>query len=250
MSRTLINHIPIHPLQYPDQGQNYVFNGCMTFLMECIGEKNGQYDYWFFSTVSGDSYVQVFSKNKEKWITCFSHAKFDRELIKRVFDAVGYNFTYLEAKDWRKDKEAVKAKIKEYIDKGVPVIGKGFYSIFHDTELPTSEISCIIGYENDGDCFYRLGEENTDLVAFTLDDTPPYTFVFIGEKKEVPPVAEVYRNALKIAPQLMRTAPYDNQDVYFGNDAFEQWANMLEGNFYRMTREEYDATNTIANWRY
>lgn len=250
MSRTLINHIPIHPLQYPDQGQNYVFNGCMKFLMECISEKNDQYDYWFFSAVSGDSYVQVFNTNKEKWSTCFSHAKFDINLIRRVFDAIGYNFTYLEAGDWQKDKDAVKEKIIEYIDKGIPVIGKGFYSVFHGTELPTSEVSCIIGYENDGECFYRLTEESTDLVAFRLDDELPYTFVFIEEKKEAPPIAEVYRNALKTAPELMRTPPYDNHDVYFGNDAFEQWARMLESDFYHMTKEEYDATNAIANWRY
>ena len=250
MSRTLINHIPIHPMQYPEQGQNYVFNGCMKFLMECIGEKNVLYDYWFFSTVSGDSFVQVFNTNKEKWCICLSHAKFDYDLIKRVFDAIGYNFTYLEEKDWRKEKEAVKAKIIDYIDKGIPVIGKGFYSVFHEVELPTSEVSCIVGYENGGECFYRLTEETTDLVAFTLDDALPYKFVFIEEKKEAPPIAEVYRNALKIAPALMRTPTYDNNDVYFGNDAFEQWARMLEGDFYRMTKEEYDATNAIANWRY
>ncbi len=250
MSRTLISHIPIHPLQYPEQGQNYVFNGCMKFLMECIGEENEQYDYFFFSAVSGDSYVQVFNTNKEKWSACFSHAKFDRELIKRVFDAIGYHFTYLEAKDWRKDREAAKAKIMEYIDKGIPVIGKGFYSVFHGVELPTSEVSCIIGYENDGGCFYRLTEESTDLVAFTLDDALPYTFVFIEGKKEALPIAEAYRNALRIAPELMRTPPYDNHDVHFGNDAFEQWASMLENGFYRMTKAEFDATNGIAGWRY
>ncbi len=250
MSRTLISHIPIHPLQYPQQGQNYVFNGCMKFLMECVGEQNEQYDYFFFSAVSGDSYVQVFNTNKEKWSTCLSQAKFDYGLIKRVFDAIGYRFTYLEAADWRKDKDAVKAKIIESIDKGIPVIGKGFYSVFHGVVLPTSEISCIIGYENDGECFYRLTEESTDLVAFSLDDALPYTFVFLGEKKEAPPVAQVYRDALRLAPGLMRTPPCDDHDVYFGNDAFEQWARMLESGFYRMTKEEYEATNAIASWWY
>lgn len=38
MSRVLIPYA-LHPLQYPQQGQNYVFNGCMKFLMECVGEK-------------------------------------------------------------------------------------------------------------------------------------------------------------------------------------------------------------------
>ena len=28
-------------------GQNYWFNGCMDYLMECLGE-SPDYDYWFF----------------------------------------------------------------------------------------------------------------------------------------------------------------------------------------------------------
>jgi AraC-like DNA-binding protein len=252
MSRKLIDKIPIHQLQYPNQGQNYVFNGCMKFLMECMGEDE-QYDYWFFSAVSGDCYVQVFNTNKEKWSTCFSHAKFDYDLVKRVFDSIGYNFTYLEAEDWRKNKEVVKAKIIEYIDKGIPIIGKGFYHPPPEEgmpQLPTDEVSCIIGYENDGKCFYRLPEEATELVPFTLDDNLPYTFVFIKEKKEAPPIADAYKKALLEAPRLMQTPSSQTGDVFFGNDAFEQWANILEGDFYLMTKEEYDARNAIASWRY
>ena len=96
MSRKLIDNVPIHQLQYPEQGQNYVFNGCMKFLMECMGEDE-QYDYWFFSTVSGDSFVQVFVADKESFSACFSDSKFDYALIKRVFDSIGYNFTFMRA---------------------------------------------------------------------------------------------------------------------------------------------------------
>ncbi len=120
--------------------------------------------------------------------------------------------------------------------------------MFQDVELPTSEISCVIGYE--GDCFYRLEEESTDLVAFTLEDPLPYTFVFVEEKCTAPPIAQVYRDALKRSGELMHTPPYDSNDVYFGNDAFLQWARMLENGFYRMTKEEYERANAIANWRY
>jgi AraC-like DNA-binding protein len=251
MSRKLIDNVPIHQLQYPNEGQNYVFNGCMKFLMECMGEDE-QYDYWFFSSVSGDCYVQVYGTNKDRWHTCFSQSKFDYALIQRVFDAIGYNFAYLEADDWRKDREAVKVKIIEYIDKGIPVIGKGFHHPPPEgmPQLPTDEVSCIIGYENEGECFYRLPEEATELVPFTLDDNLPYTFVFIKDKKKAPLIADAYRKALMDAPKLMRTPPSQTSDVFFGNDAFEQWANMLEGDFYLMTKEEYDARNAIANWRY
>ena len=251
MSRKLIDNIPIHQLQYPEQGQNYVFNGCMKFLMECMGEDE-RYDYWFFSAVSGDCYVQVYGTNKEKWHTCFSQSKFDYALIQRVFDAIGYNFTYIDAEQWRQNKDKCKAKIIEHIDKGILVIGKGFYHPPPEglPQLPTDEVSCIIGYENNGECFYRLPEEATDLVPFSLDDNLPYTFVFIENKKKAPSIADVYRKALMDAPALMRTPPSQAGDVFFGNDAFEQWGNMLEGDFYLMKREEWEERNNIRQWRY
>jgi AraC-like DNA-binding protein len=248
MSRKIIDNIPLHQLQYPEQGQNYVFNGCMKFLMECMGEDE-QYDYWFFSAVSGDCYVQVYGTNKNKWHTCFSQSKFDDALIQRVFDAIGYDFSYIDAESWQRDKDGCKAKLISYIDKGIPVIGKGFYHSPSDggEKWPTDEVSCIIGYENNGERFYRLPEEATDLVPFTLDDPLPYTFVFIEGKKKTPPVAEVYRKALMDAPRLMRTPPGQNGDVFFGNDAFEQWANMLESDFYQMLLR---GNNDISLWRY
>lgn len=56
----------IHYLIDKNQGQHYVFNGCMAYLMESLGESK-DYDYCFFSGVSGDCYTQVC------WITiCFS----------------------------------------------------------------------------------------------------------------------------------------------------------------------------------
>lgn len=251
MSRKIIDNIPLHQLQYPDQGQNYVFNGCMKYLMECMSEDE-QYDYWFFSAVSGDCYVQVFGTDKNKWHTCFSQSKFDYDLIQRVFDAIGYDFTYIAADTWQSDKEKTKAKLIEYIDKGIPVIGKGFYCPPEDGhgEWPTDEVSCIIGYENDGECFYRLPEEATDLVPFTLDDPLAYTFVFIGDKKDARPIAEEYKKALLNAPVLMKTQPSHDSDVFFGGDAFKQWANMLESDFYRMAKEDFEAFNSIARWRY
>jgi AraC-like DNA-binding protein len=252
MSRKIVDNIPLHQLQYPEQGQNYVFNGCMKYLMECMNEDE-RYDYWFFSAVSGDCYVQVFGADKDKWHTCFSQAKFDYDLIKRVFDAIGYGFVYADAKTWQADKDKTRAKLIEYIDRGIPVIGKGFHCPPQKGhgEWPTDEVSCIIGYENDGDCFYRLPEEATDLIPFTLDDPIAYTFVFIGDKKDPPSLAEAYKTALLNAPGLMKSPPSDAGDVFFGNDAFEQWARMLESGFFsRMPKDEFDAFNNIAQWRY
>ena len=141
MSKVLIKHVPIHPLLYPNEGQTYVFNGCMKFLVECICKEKTEYDYWFFSCVSGDCFVQVFNKNKSKWSTCFSQSKFDYELIKRVFDSIGYHFLYIPLKKWKSELEETKIRIKESIDRGVPIIAKGFRSIIDGVEELTDETS-------------------------------------------------------------------------------------------------------------
>lgn len=40
------NLIPIiHRLVTDENGENYWFNGCAKYVMECLGEKD--YDYWF-----------------------------------------------------------------------------------------------------------------------------------------------------------------------------------------------------------
>ena len=39
MASIMINQALVHPLQYPDQGQNYVFNGCMKLLGMCWRKK-------------------------------------------------------------------------------------------------------------------------------------------------------------------------------------------------------------------
>ena len=214
LMRGKIINIQIHPLQYPNQGQNYVFNGCMNFLMECMKE-NKEYDYWFFSALSGDCFVQVFNVNKQKWSTCFSQSKFDYQLIKRVFDPIGYDFIYIEPEEWKKNKASIKEKIIQYIDKGVPIIAKGFQSIVKGIQLPTNEVSCIVSYDTDRQHFYRMTEETTDLITFSLDDPLPYIFVFPGKKiKESESIASIYRSALINAPKLMHTPPCDDNDVF------------------------------------
>ena len=47
------NLIPvIHRLVTDENGENYWFNGCAKYVMECLGKKD--YDYWFFAGITGD----------------------------------------------------------------------------------------------------------------------------------------------------------------------------------------------------
>lgn len=47
MSGNSVSTDRIRPLIGMEQGQNDWLNGCMAFLMECMGE-SAEYDYWFF----------------------------------------------------------------------------------------------------------------------------------------------------------------------------------------------------------
>ena len=54
------NLIPIiHRLVTDENGENYWFNGCAKYVMECLGEKD--YDYWFFAGITGDLFAQHFA---------------------------------------------------------------------------------------------------------------------------------------------------------------------------------------------
>ena len=49
----------------------------------------------------------------------------------------------------------------------------------------------------------------------------------------------------------MNSKPSENNNgCYFGNDAFEKWAESLEGDFYLMKKDKFQAVDCIASWRY
>ncbi len=56
------NTLPhVRQIVHPEYGQNYWFNGCAEYVMECLGEKD--FDYWFFAGLTGENFTQIFSKN-------------------------------------------------------------------------------------------------------------------------------------------------------------------------------------------
>ena len=120
--------IPYKPRVICDgmKGQNYWFNGCMEYLMECLGE-NASYDYWFFSGITWDSFMQIYCKNIYDMVFCYSD-RFLPEVISKVSDSCGYNFDYINNIN-SDDHTMLDSRIKTYIDKGIPVITKIKYHI-------------------------------------------------------------------------------------------------------------------------
>jgi AraC-like DNA-binding protein len=216
-----------HPLLDKYQGQNYAFNACMAMLMEYLGESK-DYDYWFFSGVSGDCFTQVYGQDLTKWYQCLSHACFDEHLIKRVFDACGYDYTFVSPQSFSANREKYIQKVVSYIDRDLPVIVKGFNFPYSEKLIPVEEITCIVGYENNGQTLLCLPDTSATPKSFPLDT--PYTLVFAEEKKKAPTLPEVYHQAIANIPLLNLASPRDG--VSFGAHAFLDWAENIENGTY------------------
>lgn len=201
----------IHPLISMGQGQNYWLNGCMAFLMECVGE-NTEYDYWFFSGITGDSFLQVYSKKPENVALCYSHIMTE-SAVKKAFDACGYDYEY--CKDTTGKRPELDQRIREYIDKNVPVIAC-LDDTFHSFAI-------ICGYDTTN-FYFIMGEETTPK---------PYRYeqlIFIKDKKESPALSEAYKNAVMAIPALLNMP--ETKQFSFGKKAFMDWAYSFQSNIF------------------
>ncbi|MEA4823647.1 MAG: hypothetical protein VB111_05980 [Clostridiaceae bacterium] len=227
MSIKLISQIPVRQLIYNMQGQNYWFNGCMEFLMECLGEDKA-YDYWFFSGVTGDSFIQMYSKNPENMVLCYSHNMTDL-VLKKAFDACGYNYNYY--KDINNDnREALDQRIRKYIDHNTPVIAR-VNDAFHS-------LAIICGYDNN-DFYYILGEEK---------EPKPYRYdelIFVTDKKSKPLLADVYRKAVMDIPSYI--SMIETKDYSFGKKAFMDWAESFQNGMFDAISSDSKIWYTHAN---
>lgn len=226
----------IHRFMDKYQGQNFVFNGCMAYLMECLGASK-DYDYWFFSGVSGDCFTQVYGQDLTRWYQCLSHACFDERLIKRVFDACGYDYTYVSPQSFAANPDKYVKKVVQHIDRGLPVIVKGLNVFWSDRIWLVDEISCVVGYENGGETLLFLPDDTATPTAFSLDIA--YALVFVEEKTQAPALPDVYRQAIANIPALNVAPPRDG--VSFGVQAFLDWAENIEnGRFDDVPTDEID----------
>lgn len=193
------------------KGQNYWLHGSMEYLMECLGESK-DYDYWFFSGVSGDSFTQVYRKDINRGLICYTHNCFNSDIAKKMFDACGYEFEYVDNVS-NENRNFYMKQIKEYIDQSIPVLCRGGKG--------KCEFCIIYGYEDD------------NLYYLICDDTEPRILpndfnelIFVGDKKERPTIAEAYRKAVMNIPSLIQMPA--NDSFSFGKQAFIDWADSFQ----------------------
>ncbi len=212
-------------------GQNYAFDGCMAYLMECINEKP-EYDYWFFSDVTGDSFTQVYS---DELVTgCLSDIT-DR--VNNAFTACGYEYSIVNKDDLKENK--VYQKIISSIDKNIPVIQRKLINSRY-------EYSIICGYDDNNTYSIYILKGGTNQVQKTeFNDSE--SCIFIGNKVTDPNIKDVYRNLILSIPEYLNMSPKDG--FIFGKNAFKSWADsLIDGRFDNMPLNKINKNKYHTNY--
>ncbi len=241
MTKQSNNMIPIiHRLVTDEYGENYWFNGCARYVMECLGEKD--YDYWFFAGLTGDLFTQHYTYTKYSGDALSSYWMDERpaEFVEEVFAKIGYAATYVAKKEVVKNTEMYLQTLVGYIDKGIPVI-------VWDAGL----VGVFVGYEGYGRILLYITGNNDQPERIPLEKALEENqavsgWIFVGIKKESPSLAQLYRKAISAIPQNMSIK---TETYCFGAEAFRVWARDIEnGKFDGLTVEEFDTWSYYTNY--
>lgn len=219
------NRLPnFHQMVTLHYGENYWFNGCAKFVMECLGEED--YDYSLFAGLTGDNFAQVYSHNhfRGDGVTDYRLSeKGNHSFIEDIFAQCGYTSSFIPLKQLLNNREMYVQTLISYIDKGVPVIFN-----FHNWAV-------FVGYEDYGKTLLYMGGDATEPSKISLedllrdlnetDDDHCKGWVFIGEKKTEIPLADIYRNRILTLPALLT---FENENYCFGAQAFRAWADAIQ----------------------
>ncbi|MCL2284936.1 MAG: hypothetical protein FWC32_01060 [Firmicutes bacterium] len=240
----------IHRLVTDEYGENYWFNGCARYVMECLGEAD--YDYWFFAGISGDVFTQFYPYSRQYSGDALSSIRIyegDAAFVEGLFKKCGYASTYVLGRDLTKNKEMYRQTLISYIDKGVPVIAWG--------DAPVAICGVFVGYEEYGKTLLYITGNKNEPERVSFEDATGYStdsggngerggWVFVGEKTHSPNLANLYREAIQALPSLLT---HKTDTFSYGAEAFREWANAIEsGWFENITPEEFDGWGMYTNF--
>jgi len=219
------------------KGENYHFNGCAAFVMECLGEPD--YDYCFFAGLTGDNFAQMYTYDRFRGdgVTDYLQGDGGHTFAVSIFNACGYDAAFVPETILRADPEPYLQRLVAYIDKGVPVIR--YWCGWH---------ACV-GYEDYGKTLLCITGDKEEPYRVTSQELfeggqeekaafDSFGWIFVGDKKEQKDLRQLYRDAIANLPRLLTTK---NDSYCFGAEAFRAWADEIEsGKFEGMKQEEFD----------
>lgn len=211
------------------EGKNYAFDDCMTILMEKLGEP--ELNYWVFAGITGDSIAQVYNRNQSTYCEyCVSGYLSGLEYVKYVFDAIGYEHTYVTAEQINANKTMYLQTLMAYIDKGIPVMVRTNKKDTPGVRTDVLTHFVYAGYEDNGKTLLFLWEESGKLYKYDTTGYINQDWVFAGEKKKEIEFTYVIKNAVIRIPYWL-TLPEKN-GMFFGPEAFRAWAQGIENGRY------------------
>lgn len=235
----------LRQIVHPEYGQNYWFNGCAAYLMECLGEAD--YDYSFFSGLTGDSFTQIYSKDHFRGNGSLDYRLSEpgnHGLVEGIFGLCAYSSAFAPLEQIRSDREGYVDRLMESIDKGLPVILNDY------GRNPHRRVSwgVLVGYADYGKTLFYMGGDAKTPDSISVEDLLPREegdeggrcrgWLFIGQKQQPKPLADVYRDRLFALPALLL---HENANYCFGPAAFRAWASDIEnGMFEQVNAEDFD----------
>ncbi len=212
------------------EGKNYALNDCMAFLVERL-EEPPKINYWTFTGITGDGFTMVYNKNKSTFCEyCVSGYLSGPEYISYVFDAIGYEHTYVTAEQINANKTMYLQTLMAYIDRGVPVIVKTTRTDTPGIRTDVLTHFLFVGYEDYGKTLLFLWEDKATLCKYDTTGTINQDWIFVGEKKCDISFDDVVRNAVIKMPHWL-TLPEKN-GMFFGAKAYRAWADDIENGRY------------------
>jgi DNA-binding transcriptional MerR regulator len=235
----------LRQIVHPEYGQNYWFNGCAAYLMECLDE--GDFDYWFFAGLTGDNFTQIYSKSYFRGNSSLDYRLSEARnhaLVEEVFHECGFASTFISLKQILSNREMYVQTLMAYIDKGLPVIFNDYGNNPHDR----FSWGVLVGYADYGKTLLYMGADGIVPDSISTEDLLPKGYIeedehchgwlFIGEKQENRNLADIYRKRVLSLPKILG---YENSNYCLGANAFRTWASDIEnGCFDKVRPEEFD----------
>lgn len=167
------------------------------------------------------------------------------DVVLKVFDSFGWDCEYLSREDVNCDLGGTMLKIQESVDRGIPVLAWGVGGVVCADGMrydPMGEGALIGGYDDDLLLIHlycgaerlapssfggRPGVDEHGYTAIPAKDALATTngLFILTEKKELPDVKAVYRDAVLSIPKWL-TLP-ETIGYVFGKKAFDRWADIL-----------------------